>query len=72
MLGRVGQKAASDKPVLVYVFEKSGEGEKDEANEKHFKVTNITMISDTCPAAGTARKTKKSKSDGESGAPPSN
>jgi len=51
---------------------KSGEGEKDEANEKHFKVTNITMISDTCPAAGTARKTKKSKSDSESGAPPSN
>jgi len=48
--------------------EKGGKAE-NEANEKHFKVTSIDHIADTCPAAGSASKSgSSSKSSGHKGA----
>jgi hypothetical protein len=48
--------------------EKGEKGEKESA-EKHFKVTSIDHIADTCPAAGSASKSgSSSKSSGHKGA----
>jgi hypothetical protein len=53
------------------IGEKEGaeKSEKGEANEKHFKVTSIDHIADTCPAASSASKSgSSSKSNGHKGA----
>jgi hypothetical protein len=45
--------------------------EKKEGMERHFKVSNIAMVSDTCKATASAGKKSKKGTDTGAGTPPS-